>query len=331
MKSTDSGLFCEQGGFYIDPWKPVKRAVITHAHADHSRWGMAHYLAHEQSKSVMKLRLGKDISLDTVRYGERITVQGVHVSFHPAGHIPGSSQIRVEYKGRVEVVSGDYKLAADGLSEGFEPISCHSFVSECTFGLPIYQWEDQRVVFDKINAWWAENAANDRCSVLFAYALGKAQRIMRNLDYSIGPAWVHGAIWNTNEALYGDGLDLPLLEKVSESIPKSEYRKAMIIAPPSAMGSVWLKKFSPYRTGIGSGWMNIRGARRRRAADVGFVLSDHADWSELNEAIAATGAEEVLLTHGFTDSYTRYLRERGINASVLNTHFVGEATDALDL
>ncbi|MCC5936009.1 MAG: ligase-associated DNA damage response exonuclease [Lunatimonas sp.] len=330
LKNTDSGLFCELGNFFIDPWKPVKRAVITHAHSDHSRWGMSHYLAHEQSKSVMNLRLGKDISLDTVSYGQVISVQGVRVSFHPAGHIPGSSQIRLEYKGRVEVVSGDYKLAEDGLSEAFEPVGCHSFVSECTFGLPIYQWEDQQAVFAKINGWWAENAANGRCSVLFAYALGKAQRIIRHLDTSIGPTWVHGAIWNTNEALRADGLDLPVVEKVSDSTPKDAYRKALIIAPPSALGTPWLKRFAPFRTGIGSGWMNIRGAKRRRAADAGFVLSDHADWRGLNEAIAATGAEEVLLTHGFTDSYARYLCEQGINASVLATHFVGEATEPMD-
>lgn len=330
LTNTESGLFCERGGFYIDPWKPVKKAIITHAHADHARWGMKHYLAHEQSKSVMKLRLGSDISLDTLPYGQAITLHGVRVSFHPAGHIPGSSQIRVEYNGRVEVVSGDYKLAADGVSEAFEPLKCHSFVSECTFGLPIYQWEDQQAVFDKTNAWWAENAANGRCSVLFAYALGKAQRIIRHLDLSQGTVWLHGAVWNTNEALRSDGLDLPLMEKVSDSVPKDAYRGAMIIAPPSAMGTPWLKKFAPFRTGICSGWMNIRGARRRRAADAGFVLSDHADWRGLNQAIAATDAEEVLLTHGFTDSFARYLCGQGINASVLATHFVGEATDVQD-
>lgn len=291
---------------------------------------MQRYLAHKQSGEVMKLRLGADIALQTIEYGEPISIHGVRVSFHPAGHIPGSAQIRLEYKGRVEVVSGDYKVENDGLSTPFESVKCHGLVSECTFGLPIYQWEDQKSVFNQINTWWNENASNGICSILFAYSLGKAQRISVHLDPSIGPVWLHTAVWNTNQALKLNGVALPDFDKVADSVDKLSFRNALIIAPPSAIGTPWLKKFMPFRTAICSGWMNIRGSRRRRAVDTGFVLSDHADWPGLNAAIAASEAEQVWLTHGFTDSFSRYLLEKGVNASVLKTHFQGEAADAAE-
>lgn len=330
IQPTDRGLYCEQGDFYVDPWRPVDFAVITHAHADHSRWGMRHYLAHHQSGEVMKLRLGKEISLQTIGYGQPVFIRGVRVSLHPAGHIPGSAQVRIEYKGRVEVVSGDYKIEYDGLSTPFEPVPCHGFVSECTFGLPIYRWDSQEVVFKQMNAWWEGNASRGLCSVIFAYSLGKAQRIARHLDPSIGPVWLHGAVWNTNQALKISGVDLPDFERVGDAVERRSYGGAMIIAPPSAIGTPWLKKLTRFRTAVCSGWMNVRGTRRRRAVDTGFVLSDHADWTGLTTAIDASEAEEVWLTHGFTDSFSRYLLEKGINASVLETHFQGEASDAMD-
>ncbi|EKB48799.1 ligase-associated DNA damage response exonuclease [Cecembia lonarensis] len=325
LKMTASGLFCPMANVFIDPWRPVEKALITHAHSDHSRWGMHAYLAHHHSREVMKLRLGEDISLQTVNYKEKISINGVSISFHPAGHIPGSSQIRLEYKGRVAVVSGDYKLEADGLSEPFEPVKCHEFVSECTFGLPIYRWESQRKVFDQINSWWQDNAAYKRNSVLFAYSLGKAQRILNHLDPSIGNIFAHGAIWNTNQALLANQVQVLDVPKVSQEIPKSSYQGAMIIAPPSAMGTPWLKKFAPFRTGVCSGWMNVRGARRRRAVDRGFVLSDHADWDGLITAVKATSAEKVYLTHGNTAVFAKYLEEEEhINAVEIETLFQGE-------
>ncbi len=322
LELTDFGLFCPPAGIFIDPWKPVDRAVITHAHSDHSRWGMKHYLAHHHSAEVMKLRLGSEISLETVDYNQAIEINGVKVSLHPAGHIPGSAQIRLEYKGQIAVVSGDYKVEDDGLSAPFEPVKGHEFVSECTFGLPIYKWETQAEIFNQINAWWRENAAEGRNSVLFAYSLGKAQRILQNLDQSVGEVYVHGAVWNTNQALLANGINLWDVPKVTQDIPKSAFKGSLIIAPPSAMGTPWMRRFSPYRTGICSGWMNVRGTRRRRAADRGFVLSDHADWEGLIRAIEATEAEKVYLTHGSTAAFGKYLQdEKGINAVELQTLF----------
>jgi putative mRNA 3-end processing factor len=286
---------------------------------------MKHYLAHHFSKEVMKLRLGQDINIQTVDYNEPLLINGVKISLHPAGHIPGSAQVRLEYQGKVTVVSGDYKVEDDGLSTAFEPVKCHEFVSECTFGMPIYTWEPQVIIFEKINQWWKTNSEQGRNSVLFAYSLGKAQRIIQNLDRIIGEVFAHGAIWNTNQALISNGVKVIDIEKVTQDTPKSRFKGAMIIAPPSAMGTPWMKKFSPYRTGICSGWMNIRGARRRRAADAGFVLSDHADWPGLIQAIRATEAEKVYLTHGSTAVFERYLEESfGIEAVALETLFEGD-------
>ncbi|SFO42727.1 putative mRNA 3-end processing factor [Algoriphagus ornithinivorans] len=327
LELTESGLYCPPAQVFIDPWRPVDKALITHAHSDHSRWGMRAYLAHHHSAEVMKLRLGEDINLQTLEYGDELLINGVKVSFHPAGHIPGSAQIRLEHKGRVAVVSGDYKVEDDGLSAAFEPVKCHEFVSECTFGLPIYKWESQKEIFNQINSWWKENAAEGRNSVLFAYSLGKAQRILQNLNPDIGEVFVHGAVWNTNQALLANGIFLWDVPKVTQEIPKSKYKGALIIAPPSAMGTPWMRKFSPYRTGICSGWMAIRGTRRRRAADRGFVLSDHADWEGLIQAITATEAEKVYLTHGSTAVFGKYLQEeKGIDAVELKTLF-GEEED----
>jgi putative mRNA 3-end processing factor len=322
LELTDSGLFCPPAGIYIDPWKAVDRAVITHAHSDHSRWGMKHYLAHHHSAEVMKLRLGAEISLQTVAYEEPQNINGVKISLHPAGHIPGSAQVRLEYKGKVAVVSGDYKTENDGLSTPFEPIKCHEFVSECTFGLPIYKWESQVEIFQQINSWWKANAEEGRNTVLFAYSLGKAQRILQNLDRSIGSVFVHGAVWNTNQALIKNGIELWDVPRVTAELPKSTFQGSLIIAPPSAMGTPWMKRFGPYRTGICSGWMAVRGTRRRRSADRGFVLSDHADWEGLVSAIIGTEAEKVYLTHGSTASFGRFLQEeKGIDAVELKTLF----------
>lgn len=325
IELTPSGLYCPPADIFIDPWKPVGKAVITHAHADHSRWGMKHYLAHHHSAEVMKLRLGQDISLETIEYGRSLDISGVKISLHPAGHIPGSAQIRLEYKGKVVVVSGDYKVEDDGLSEPFEAVKCHEFVSECTFGMPIYKWQPQQEIFDNLNSWWKQNSDNGRNTVVFAYSLGKAQRIINNLDLSIGEVFAHGAIWNTNQALLANQVRVVDIPKVNAEMPKSRFKGSLIIAPPSAMGSPWMRKFSPYRTAICSGWMNVRGARRRRAADAGFVLSDHADWEGLISAIKSTEAEKVYLTHGSTAVFGRYLGEvEKIQALELETLFEGE-------
>jgi putative mRNA 3-end processing factor len=331
LELTDSGLYCPKADIFIDPWKPVGKAIITHAHSDHARWGMKKYLAHHQSEAVLKLRLGNDISLQTIEYNEFLVINGVRISFHPAGHIPGSAQVSLAYKGKIIVISGDYKVEDDGLSPAFEPIRCHEFVSECTFGQPIYKWSAQSEIFKEINNWWRMNASQGRNSLIFAYSLGKAQRIINNLDLSLGSVFVHGAIYNTNQALISNGVKVVDVPKVSQEDSKSQFKGSLIIAPPSAMGTGWVKKFSPYRTAICSGWMNVRGARRRRAADAGFVLSDHADWDGLISAIKATEAEKVYLTHGNTAVFGRYLEEvEKINAVELKTLFEGESVDMGD-
>ncbi len=330
LSFTDAGIFCEIGNFYIDPWKKVECAIITHAHSDHSRWGNAHYIAHNLSIPIMKLRLGADISVSGRNYGEAFYINGVKISLHPAGHILGSSQIRVEHKGEIWVASGDYKTTYDGVCEAFEPVKCHSFITESTFGLPIFNWKSQNQVFNDINKWWLNNSENDVCTVLAGYSLGKAQRILQNLDTSIGKIYVHGAIANIQEAYHNIGVDFNETLVVNAAVPKENYRKAMILMPPSAMDSPWMKKFEPYSLGIASGWMTMRGARRRRNADQGFVLSDHADWHELNEAIAATEAERIFVTHGYTDAYVKFLKEQGLDAYVAKTDYSGELLDSQD-
>lgn len=327
LEFTDSGIYCAPGRFYIDPWKPVDKAVITHAHSDHARVGSASYLTHHDTIPILRYRLGSDISVQGIGYGEELTLNGVKLSFKPAGHIIGSAQVRVEYKGEVWVFSGDYKLEDDGLSVPFEPVKCHTFISESTFGLPIYKWKPQQEIMNEINEWWLSNIEKGMASVLLGYSLGKAQRILQNIDHSIGPVYTHGAVENVNEVLRGQGIPLKQSQKVTGDIPKSEFRKSLIIAPPSAHASPWLKRFDPYSIAIASGWMRLRGTRRRRAADRGFVLSDHADWDELNTAIKATGAERVYVTHGYTAAFSRWLNENGIEAYEGKTQYEGELAE----
>ncbi len=328
---TDRGIYCPAGDFYIDPWRPVDRALITHGHADHSRWGMQRYLCTDIAAPVIRHRLG-DINLETIRYGETRQIDGAKVSFHPAGHVPGSAQIRIEVAGEVWVASGDYKTVPDGLSTPFEPVKCHAFITESTFGLPVFTWTDQTTLARDLNAWWAANAEAGRVSVLGAYALGKAQRLMNMLDTDIGPIFTHGAIENTNEVLRAQGIALPDTTRVTADFDRKATPGAMVIATPSAMAGTWARKFGPdHSNAFASGWMAMRGVRRRRAADRGFIISDHADWQGLNSAIKATGAETIFVTHGYTSQFTRYLREAGYDAHVVSTEYEGETLDREDL
>lgn len=323
---TDIGLYCPQADVYIDPWRPVDKALITHAHADHSRSGMGHYLAHHHSIPVMRHRLGL-INASGIEYGEKIHINGVEISFHPAGHIPGSAQIRLAHKGEVWSVSGDYKLSDDGVSTPYEPVKCNHFVTESTFGLPVYNWKPQSEIMADINAWWAENKANGLTTLILGYSLGKAQRILAHLDTSIGEIFVHGAIANSNEALEEAGYRFPKNERITRETDKKRYKGAIVIAPPSAMGSTWIKQFRPYQVGTASGWMAIRGARRRRNADRGFILSDHADWDELNKAVKLSEAENIYVTHGYTSVFSKWLQSKGLNAQIVKTEFEGELSE----
>lgn len=320
---TEKGIYCPPADVFIDPWKPVNRALITHGHADHSRWGHQHYLCVAEAGPVIRYRLGK-IRLQTIRYGESITINGVKFTFFPAGHIVGSAQIRAQYQGETWVVSGDYKIEDDGLSTPFEPVKCHAFISECTFGLPIYKWKDQATVFDQINQWWRQNQADGKVSVLTAYALGKAQRVLQHLDTSIGRIYTHGAIENTNAILRKQGIALHPTTRVTNELEKKDFIGQMVLATPSAIGSPWMKRFKPVSVAAASGWMQLRGARRRRGVDRGFVLSDHADWEGLNQAIQSTGAERVYVTHGYTDIFRRWLGDQGYDARIVKTEYTGE-------
>ena len=323
------GLFCPPGDFYIDPWRPVERAVITHAHADHARFGHRHYLAAEPGMGVLLSRL-PGIDLQGAAYGERVVINGVTVSLHPAGHVLGSAQVRVEHGGRVWVASGDYKIEPDPTCAPFEPVRCDTFITESTFGLPIYRWEPSQVVFDGIDSWWRHNAAEGRASVLFCYSFGKAQRVLAGVDSGIGPIFCHGAVEPLNRAYAQSGVALPPTRPVSDiaARDKAAFKGALIVAPPSAQGSAWMRRFGDYSDAFASGWMQLRGGRRRRGVDRGFVLSDHADWPGLQRAIAATGAERVIVTHGYEAVMVRWLTDQGLEASAFATEY-GQDDDEL--
>lgn len=327
LKFTSSSIYCAEADIHIDPWKPVDNAIITHAHSDHAKAGCKHYLAHKDSESIFRLRLGDNISLRMVEYGEKFSINGVQFSLHPAGHVIGSAQIRVEHKGEVWVASGDYKVQDDHFSAAFEPVKCHVFITESTFGLPIYKWRPQQEVMDDILAWWKQNQVLGKASVLMGYALGKMQRLIKNLQPFDNNVFAHGAIYNVNEQLRAAGFDLPYIPLATKDIDKKQYRGALILGTSSSLNTPWLKKFEPYSTGYCSGWMAVRGAKNRRSVDRGFVLSDHADWNELNWAIAETEAEKVFVTHGYTDTYARWLNEQGIEAHEVKTKYGDEEED----
>ncbi|MBK9732538.1 MAG: ligase-associated DNA damage response exonuclease [Chitinophagaceae bacterium] len=324
LQFTDKGIYCEAGDFYIDPHKPVNRAIITHAHSDHAYRGHQVYLAHRQSVPVMRQRLGADINVHSLEYNEKIIHNGVTVSLHPAGHIIGSSQVRVELNGEVWVASGDYKTEDDGISTPFEPVKCNTFISESTFGLPVYQWKAQQRIFDEIESWWKRNQERGMASVLLCYALGKAQRILCGIDLSTGPIYAHGAIENVNEVLRKNGSPVPEVKRITAENKREDFRNALILATAAVQNTSWLAKLKPYSIGFASGWMQIRGNKRRGAHDIGFALSDHADWNGLNNAVKATGAERVFVTHGYTYQFARWLREKGLDAQEVTTSYQGE-------
>ncbi len=324
LQFTDKGIYCEQAGVYLDPWKPVDKALVSHGHSDHAYAGHKHYLCTTGAMPVIKHRLYLQNNIQTLEYGEVLQINGVDFSFHPAGHIPGSAQIRVEYKGEVWVFSGDYKLQQDGISTPFEPVRCDVFITESTFGLPVYKWKTQQEVFEDINQWWIKNQSEGKCSVITGYTLGKSQRILKNVDSSIGKIFTHGAVDSINQVMKSQGLPLPDAPRVSNQTSKEDLKAALIICPPSAVGSPWVRRFLPYSLGVASGWMKLRGTRRRRGADRGFVLSDHADWDELNLAVHETGAKKVYVTHGYSEIFAQWLNSKGIEAHEVKTRYEGE-------
>lgn len=317
---TREGIFCAQGGFYIDPWLPVNHAIITHGHADHARGGSKHYLCHKFTEPILRLRIDPNLNISTLEYGETTYINGIKLSLHPAGHIIGSAQIRLEFNGYIAVISGDYKTEHDGLSTAFEPVKCHAFVTESTFGLPIYNWLPQTELFADIKRWIAGNQLQQKTSVFMAYSLGKAQRLMKGLE-GYGKIFVHNSINNINKAIESCGIELPETQLVTLETPKSEVQNNIVILPPALLGTNLIKKLPNAAVAICSGWMQVRGSRRWQAADAGFALSDHADWNGLLKAINDTEAEKVYVTHGSTATFSKYLNEIGIESAEVATQY----------
>ncbi len=314
-----NGIYCERADIYIDPWKPVNKALITHGHSDHARWGNKYYLCTTNAEPVISYRLGNEAKIESIDYGKQIDINGVKFSFHPAGHIIGSAQIRAEYKGEVWVASGDYKVTNDGVSEPFESVKCDHFITESTFGLPAFDWAPQEEVISQMNDWWQANASEGKVSIIGSYALGKAQRIINLIDHSIGEVLTHGAVEYTNKVLRKQGVKLAKTTKVDNSMHFNRFKGSLIIAPPSAFRSPWIRKFKDYSAARASGWVGMR--EMGMPTDRGFVLSDHADWKGLNMAVKDTGADHIYVTHGYTDQYATYLLEQGFNAQVIATEY----------
>jgi putative mRNA 3-end processing factor len=324
LQLNPDGLYCAAGDFYIDPWNPVERAIVTHAHADHLCPGSKSYLSARLCEALLRARVGMEAVIESLAYGEARHINGVRVSFHPAGHILGSAQVRIEYQGQIWVASGDYKLAPDPTCAGFETVPCHTFITESTFALPIFHWPEPGETLDEINAWWRGNQVAGKASVLFAYPLGKAQRVLAGIDSSIGAIYTHGAVERFNGIYRDGGIALPATQYARSAPPKTDWTRALILAPPMAKTAPWLRRFGDFSTGMASGWMRIRGTRRRRSIDRGFVLSDHADWPALLSAIRGSSAERVWVTHGYRAPLARWLAENGVDADAIETRFAGE-------
>ena len=325
---SPEGLCCAAGGFHIDPWRPVARALITHAHGDHARPGSAEYHAPARGVGLLRRRLG-EVPILGHAYGERLTFGETTVSFHPAGHVLGSAQIRVEHGGEVWVASGDYKRAADPSCEAFEVLPCDVFITEATFALPVYRWDPLDRVIAELLDWWDANTARGRASVLFCYALGKAQRVLAEIGLRTGrEVFVHGAVDALLDAYRAEGVALAPTRPVAAEARGRSFAGELIVAPPSAFGSPWLRRFGDAATGFASGWMRVRGHRRRRGFERGFVISDHVDWPGLLRTVRETGARRVLATHGYSETLARYLCETGLRAAALQTRFEGEEEDS---
>jgi putative mRNA 3-end processing factor len=329
VRLNDNGLFCEIGGFFVDPAKTVDKALITHAHSDHARKGSRSYLTVKQGELLLKQRLGVRINLQTVNYAEDIYLNGVRVSFHPAGHILGSAQIRIEYKGEVWVISGDYKIEKDLTCEKFEPVKCNTFITESTFGLPLFKWCSQTQLFDDLNSWWRRNKDSGITSIIFGYALGKAQRIISGLDPSIGTIYTHSAIEIINQCYRNTGIKLPETKNISGIVDEELTPGALIIAPPSADIVQWTGKFRNFSSAFASGWTQLRKNRKRKSFNRGFPLSDHADWEGLLQAVKESEADKILITHGYSSSFAKWLCENGYDARVLQNSFDREGEDDL--
>jgi putative mRNA 3-end processing factor len=333
LTETSSGLWCPAGRFHIDPWEPVERAVITHAHGDHARPGSASYLCASPCEPLLRRRFGADCPIESVPYGQAITLGDVRLSFHPAGHVLGSAQIRLESNDGVWVVAGDYKRAADPTCAAFEPVHCDVFVTESTFGLPIYRWDSTETVIADLVAWWDANREAGRTSVLFCYTIGKAQRVLAELSrLTDRTIYVHGMMLGMIDTYRQSGVAMlpvaPVIERAGRTRSQAQtFTGELVLAPLSARGTPWMRRLGDISDAFASGLMRVRGVRRQRGYDRGFVLSDHADWPALLHTIEETGAGRVLATHGYAEPLARYLSERGLESGVIRTAWEGEPTD----
>jgi putative mRNA 3-end processing factor len=315
VKMTDKGMYCPFGDFYIDPHQPVRTAVITHGHGDHSRPGHRQYISAKPGRGILRERLGRGIALEALNYGESISRNGVRVSLHPAGHILGSAQVRIEYGGEVWCISGDYKIDADPTCAPFEPVKCHTFITESTFGFPRFVWPDQNIVMEQINDWWRTNKKEGLTSILYSYALGKAQRILHDLDPTIGPIVCHGLVESMNQMYRLEGIPLPKTLDTLSFIDKPKPEGALLIIPPSQKYGHWLRYFRPHNTAMASGWMLNPDEAKQRQVDCGFVVSDHVDWPGILNAIKETQAENVLVIHGEGIDLVNHLNQNNLAKS----------------
>ena len=333
LTSTPSGVCCQRAKFHIDPTRPVDRALITHAHSDHARAGHKHVLATRETLDIMRLRYGENFAGSTqeIRYGESITLDGVKVSFYPAGHVLGSAQIAVEADGCRIVASGDYKDAADPTCTPFELVPCDVFITEATFGLPVFRHPDAAEEIGKLLN--SVKLFPERAHLVGAYSLGKAQRVIaliRNAGYE-QPIFIHGALEKITSYYEGCGIPLGPIELVKGS-KKAELAGKIVVCPPSSMTDLWSRRFSDPVTCFASGWMRVRARARQGQIHLPLVISDHADWDGLTKTIAATGASEVWVTHGAEEAIVHWAKSKGLKARPLAIVGYGdeESEDQLD-
>lgn len=327
IRPTPCGPYCEAGGFHIDPMGAARLAVITHAHSDHARAGSEAYLCSDSCAPLLRERLGANARIESMPFGERRRVGDTVISLHPAGHVLGSAQVRVEQRGEVWVVTGDYKLDADPTCEPFEPVRCDVFVTESTFGMPVYVWPDAVTEVRKLRDWWAANAADGRTSVVHAYPLGKTQRILgalHQLGGLPGPMAVHGSGARMTELYREAGRPMPPTLDTTGDDLDALRGTGLMVCSPMADDAGPIRRLGETAVAAASGWMRIRGVRRGRSIDRGFIVSDHADWPGLLWAIRESGAARVGVTHGFTRTLVRYLRETGVDAFVFPSHYNGD-------
>jgi len=325
LTESADGLYCEAGGFHIDPWGAVDRALITHAHGDHARAGSRAYLCADPCAPLLARRFEPGVTIESLPYGRPLRIGDVTVSFHPAGHILGSAQIQIEGAAGVWIVSGDYKREADPTCAAFEPVPCDTFITESTFGLPIFRWDPADVVTRELFDWWEANRAQDLTSIVFCYTLGKAQRVLALLAaFTDRTVLVHGAMAGMTEIYRRAGVRMLNTEVLVER-GREPLAGQLVLAPLSARGTPWMRRLGEFSDAFVSGTMRVRGMRRQRNVDRGIVLSDHADWPALLQTISEVGASRVLTTHGYPEPLARHLRGHGIDSGVIRTAWEGEA------